>query len=122
MNALVPAGGGHVALYCNEAPGVWFFDFVRIPAEKEVREAALDPLFVEACEPGSLFVQSVSEPVEVFLSDDQTRVYESSTTLELVVAIYGVRRGFADVRLTRHTESQYNQNLRFWGRAFTSLS
>lgn len=122
--AIVAASGGpegrpYVRLFCAEAPEVWFFDFVRIPAG-EHRWAEVDPLFVEVCEPGSLFAQTTAGPYKAFLSDDQRRVYVPDTIEAAVVTIYGIRRGFAGVRFTRHTAEQNAENNRFWNEQFTA--
>lgn len=114
-----PVERPYARLFCSEAPEVWFFDFVHIPAG-EVREAAVDPVFIEVCEPGSLFIQAVDKPFKVFLSEDQTRVYSTTNTKPLVVTLYGLRKGCGSRRFARHTAEQAAENNRFWKQQFTA--
>jgi hypothetical protein len=48
--AVVPTSEGHKALYCAEAPEVWFFDFCDSKEE-------IDPMFLEVTEGEMRFIQ-----------------------------------------------------------------
>ncbi len=60
--AIVPCQSDFVALFCVESPEVRFEDVVRVLVTVPVTRTAIDPWFIEVCEPGSIDVISVTSP------------------------------------------------------------
>ena len=84
--AIVPTSQGHKALYCVEAPEVWFFDIV--PAGQPI-----DPLFLEV---------TTGEMKTVTNADKERLVFRK-------------RKGFDTLRFTNKTKAQFIQNNKLWG-------
>ena len=119
--AIVRLGGKWRALYCIESPEVVFVEFMSHAASGEERSVAVDPTFVEACEPGTLRLVSVS-------SDDFGRGWVGGRVVDcrvefsrslgcgeiLNMMVMGTRRGFAGVRFTESTEEEARRNMAKW--------
>jgi hypothetical protein len=96
--AIVSTSDGYRALYTNESPEVWFFDFCKGKRKwwkfwtKEY-EIFPDPLFLETIE-GEIIV--------------------IPTGTRNIVQIWGHRRGFKNIRFQEKTEKQFNKNNTFW--------
>jgi hypothetical protein len=103
-------------LFCAEAPEIWFFDFVKVPAADSRRIYSINSTFLETVEQDTLFVQSVFPPVPCSLFEDSISI--DACRYPTVVTLFGIRKGFSNVRFTEHTEEQYEQNLRFWSQQF----
>lgn len=85
-SAIVPTSQGHKALYCVEAPDVWFMDFIG-------EDKVLDPLFEEVTE----------APYKYIKAEDGWQVW-------------GKRKGFADIRFEDKSVEQFTLNTQFWNR------
>jgi hypothetical protein len=99
-----------------ESPQVWFFDILR----KGSRPVKIDPTFLDACEDGSIVVQSVTSDkgCEVGAWIDGDTVHTSCLQdAMLTVTIAGIRKGRSGVRFPRHTEEQMYHNNKFWDQA-----
>lgn len=83
--AIVPTSEGYRALYCAEAPEIWFFDFCD---SKE----SIDPLFLEVTEGDMKFIK---------LEDGGYQVWRK-------------RKGFTNTRFEPKTAEQFNRNEQFW--------
>lgn len=84
--AIVPTSEGYNALYCVEAPEVWFFDFCE-------DEQHIDPMFLEVTE----------GPME-FITCDSGRKQ-----------VWRRRKGFGTTRFELKTAKQFIKNNEFWG-------
>lgn len=86
--AIVPTSQGYKALYCSEAPEVWFFDFVG-------EDKVLDPLFLEATEGECKFIKVEGGGYQV----------------------WSRRRGFKNIRFAPKTAEEFTANNQFWSQA-----
>lgn len=59
-SAIIRTSQGPRALFAAEYPDVWFFDILEMALEPRKSNPPIDPLFIEACEPGSLKVVSLA--------------------------------------------------------------
>lgn len=85
-SAIVPTSSGYNALYCLEAPEVWFFDFAK--NEKEI-----DSVFLES-----------TEGEKNILKTDQDEIL-----------VFRKRKGHSHKRFEGKTLEQFNRNNHFWG-------
>lgn len=83
--AIVPTSKGYNALYCVESPDVWFFDIANSFEE-------IDPMFWEVTE----------------------GEYKTITNKKGQVILFRKRLGFATLRFTEKTKSQFLRNNRLW--------
>jgi len=83
--AIIPTKSGYRALYCMEAPEVWFMDFC------ETKDS-IDPMFLEVTEGEMKFIKC----------DDGT--YQ----------VWRRRKGVADRRFDERSEREYKANNVFW--------
>jgi len=123
--AILNLGGEWRGLSCIEAPAVLFFDVaeVTIPATAAEGRVPVDPLFAEACEPGSLCVLAAQPDVPLAgtpgaeVSDDNEVVVRCPPNgdgeVSLHILLAGVRRGFTE-RFPVFTEEQARRNEAFW--------
>lgn len=87
--AIVPTSKGYNALYCAEAPEVWFFDFCK---DKQ----SVDPLFLEVTEGEMKYIQC----------DDGT--YQ----------VWRRRKGYGNTRFEAKTQQEFKKNNSFWSTPF----
>jgi hypothetical protein len=120
--AIVAALGEFVGLYCVESPNIRFEDVLRIPISNVQTTWALDPLFLEVCEAGTIDAVGVSSPapaivgVEVIGESLRIRI-DGELPPYVVVTLSGIRKGRQGVRFPRHTPEQMLANERFWNQA-----
>lgn len=86
--AIVPTTEGYKALYCAEAPEVWFFDFSK---DKD----SIDPLFLEVTE---------GEMKTIRCEDGSLQVWRK-------------RKGFSQERFTPKSAEEFQRNNSFWNMA-----
>lgn len=119
--AIVNSRAGWVGLHCLETPDVWFVDIIRVPMDVTTRAVPLDPLFLDACEPGSLVVTGAvpSRPVRVGASvvGDEVHLASDLPAGHVTLTVAGIRRGTTGRRFPRHSESEMEANRHFWGLA-----
>ena len=114
-------------MYCLEGPVALFEDFIKIKTHTgQLRaSAAIDKLFVEICNPGSLFVASVSSSFPIVhgetIENDEVVIYwntvDVAVDLDLVIRVCGVRAGDRP-RFPTFTDEQMKQNNAFWRSAY----
>ena len=103
-----------------ESPDVRFEDVLVITSDIfGTGSVKLDQRFIDVCEPDSIEIVAVTTdtPVAVgvrLLNGHVQLRSRSSGCVRAVITVSGIRKGFADVRFTPHTEEEYEQNRRFW--------
>jgi hypothetical protein len=109
------------ALYCIESPEVIFIEFISHVSKGGEKRVEIDPLFVDACEPGTLRLLSVeSEDFGMGLISGRARsgVVELNRALghgEVVnLMVTGTRKGFTGIRFTESTEEEAKRNAAKW--------
>jgi len=92
---------------------------VEVRAEGGEESLPMDPMFVEACEPGSVVVEAT-------LPESETPLYSKAEGVSVLfsrplskgevvrVTVSGVRAGFGGVRLPTRTREQAEENARRW--------
>jgi len=115
-------------LTCVEAPVAWFFDVARVmvPLAHTEIEAPIDPLFVEACEPGTLRVLSaqpdapIAGTLGVYVNDENKVVVRCPSVplkaFSVILTLAGARRGMAE-RFPVFSDEQAARNRAFWDQA-----
>jgi hypothetical protein len=122
--AIVPASWsptGYAALFVEECPEVRFDDVTRLRVPQENANFPIDPKYTEVCEPGSVEVCGCvpDMPVVVGASAEDGRVYlrfakqRPDRTVQIVIRLTGVRKGFAGTRFPDRTREQFESNERF---------
>jgi hypothetical protein len=116
----VEVGGKWRALYCVERPGVWFEDVMSITAVGGETSIAVDPLFIQVCEPGSVVVTAVQPESFEYVSARTDggnvvfgRVLKVGERVHVKVA--GMRLGFGEVRMDERTQKEAEASFRKWG-------
>lgn len=118
----MPTNVGNVALFCAEAPEVWFYDVMRVEMESKVTAVPLDTLFVQVCEPDSLVVQCVTPehnlPWRAAIVHPAGGVpildLWAETPVLMIVTVAGIRKGFNGIRFPYRTERQRVLNNQRW--------
>ncbi len=87
--AIVPTQDGYRALYCIEAPDVWFMDFV------DNRDNKVDPIFDQVTEGKRYFIKAQDEEGNV------------------VWQVWRRRKGHAQKRFERKTQAEFEKNEQF---------
>jgi hypothetical protein len=95
------------ALWCSEAPDSWFFDLVEVPTGKQ--EVELDPLFVEACVPGSFRLIGAAGAVE----GCRVRLFVANP-YPVTIAVFGLRVGMQSYRFWSVPPEVAAKNSSFW--------
>jgi len=123
--AILKLGGDWRGLFCLEAPECRFLDLMTITLEGTTARCPIDPLFLEACEPGSMVAFS-AVPQTPLPGTIACRVEGSHVVVETIrpperpvsitVAISGLRRGATD-RFPVFSEAVARRNQRFWAQA-----
>lgn len=99
--AIVPTTLGYRALYTSESPNVWFFDFATVVYPKwykfwEKPTYIIDPLFLETIESISHIIPTIDKNI---------------------VQVWGIRKGFKNIRMENKTKAEFNSNNKFWSSA-----
>lgn len=127
--AIVPASwapGGYTALFTLESPEVLFEDILLARIPQKAATLQIDPRFVEVCEPRSLVVSGcvpnvpvvVGASVEGSLVHVRFAVENETQTVQLVLRLTGVRRGFAGLRFPNRSRRQFQANEAFINSAY----
>ena len=103
---------GWRALYCTEGAEVWFVDLAHVRGGR----GRVDPMFAEACEPGSLRIINARND-EGHVSAWLRGVTIEADSARASVVLMGVRRGCGGVRMRRRSAYEARRNREFWGRA-----
>jgi hypothetical protein len=127
-NAILPTLSGYRELACIEAPEVLFFDSMTVDYNGVMNLFVLDPMFVEVCEPGSIYILSVvpSEPILMgaeMICDNKFMLKSDvegmmSVSVRVRVMLSGVRKGFANRRFAERTKAEFEKNEKFWNGAW----
>jgi hypothetical protein len=113
-----------------ESPETLFLDVIEAQVVSQMAQYSIDPLFIEACEQGSLKViaahcdQMGLRSSKVYLQngslhiclDADTEFQRSRATLTVRVTVVGVRKAHT-ARWPEYTEAQANKNFAFWRQA-----
>ncbi len=91
--AIMPTSYGYNALYCTEAPEVWFMDFCLGTTEHDI-----DPLFKETTSPPYHYIPCVGGEYQV----------------------WGKRKGFEHIRFEQKTKEEFDRNNNFWSQKWMS--
>ncbi len=123
--AILQLAGAWRGLFCLEAPECRFLDVVTLRLEGCSARCSIDPLFVEACEPGTLSVVS-AVPDAPLAGSLGCRVEGGEVVVEapspltrpvsVTVVVCGLRRG-ASARFPVFSEAVARRNERFWAQA-----
>jgi len=111
-----------MGMICVEMPEVRFEDILTMPIPNDtVGLVPIDPLFLGACEEGSIKVVGLvpSEPVVLgaYVSGSSVfvvREERSQVDGYITIRISGIRKGRNGVRFPRFTEEEFEKNTRFW--------
>ena len=101
-------GDGFRCLWCAESPDSWFFELFDICSGGY--GSVLDPLFVEACEPGSLKLVGIAGRV----SDDGLVTLAEQARYTTTVMVAGIRKGMGEYRFMPVSDKVANRNNSFW--------
>jgi len=126
--AIVKLAGKYRSLICIESPEALFEDVTTVTIWDE-RPIEIDPLFVEACEPGTIKITAcwaqgigighsscdVSNDQKTinFYADEVVATFMLKNGLTLTITMVGHRRGFVQ-RFKEHTKEQADANNAFW--------
>jgi hypothetical protein len=127
--AIVPAAwspGGYTALFTLEAPDVRFDDVLTATVTGPDTWLSIDPKFLDVCEPGTVQVCGVVPDVPIAVGaavvDDRVRVRlprrKTTSPVQLVIRLTGIRRGFGGHRFPDRTREQFLANERFLQSAY----
>lgn len=116
---------GYAALFTLETPEVRFDDVLEVAIRQRNQSVGIDPRYLAVCEPGSICVCGVScdQPIAVGASvvgdHVQLRFRRSAKrTLNVVIRLTGIRKGFAGRRLPARRHDQFLANERFLNSAY----
>jgi len=107
-------------MFCVEATGVWFEDLLVVRPVAADTTVVIDPLFIEVCEPGTIRPVAVVADVptlcgaKIMVDGHLHLLVRGELPGEALVTIRGIRKGFANVRLTPATEAEARRNEEFW--------
>jgi hypothetical protein len=102
-----------------ESPEVLFIDVVKVIHEGIVSMHPIDRLFLEACEPGSIFVMSAVPRRPVLIAaevcgDNLGVISDNEESVGVTVVLSGTRKGASGRRFQEHTEEEARRNASFW--------
>lgn len=131
--AIVPASWsptGYTALFIHEMPEVRFDDVFSATVTDDETMISLDPRFLEVCEPGSVqvcgCVPDLPIPVGAVVENDAIRVRLGARggdqSVNVVIRLTGIRKGFASQRFPDRTEEQFIANEEFIRSAYRGAS
>ena len=128
--AIVKIGSEYRALWCMEAPDVWFMDRIKMIFPKDhwaidntgiiSQDRTIDPMFISSCDPDTLEVMSTSssEPVMIgaTIHGDKLTVNVSEPFAgSIMVWIAGIRKGAGTgYRFQLFPEKVAERNMLFW--------
>jgi hypothetical protein len=107
---------------CTEMPETRFEDLVRIRLDGTEATAAIDPLFVAVCEPGTIEVVGLvaSRPITLGAEviDNALKIMAACPVegVKVTARISGLRRGHV-ARFPEFTKEQMVHNNEFWSQA-----
>jgi len=112
---------GYTALFIAEMPEVRFDDVMSATIVDTETVLAIDPKFIEVCEPGSVQVCGCVPDVPVLVGavveNNAVRVRlgarEADDPVTLTIRLTGIRRGFHSHRLPDRTKAQFLANEEF---------
>jgi hypothetical protein len=122
--AIVPASWsptGYTALFIAEMPEVRFDDVMTAAVVEDETLLAIDPKFMEVCEPGSVqvcgCVPDLPVPVGATVENGTVRVRlgarDEDSPVVLAIRLTGIRKGFSSQRFPDRTEQQFIANEEF---------
>ena len=122
--AIVPASWsptGYTALFIHEMPEVRFDDVLTATVADDETLISIDPRFLEVCEPGSVqvcgCVSDLPIPVGAVVENDAICVRlgarGDNESVNLVIRLTGIRKGFSSQRFPNRTEEQFLANEAF---------
>lgn len=130
--AIVPASwspSGYTALFIAEMPEVRFDDVIILTVTEKNSVFAVDPKFLDVCEPNTIEVCGATsdEPVTVGVSiqNEMIKVKLSrkrKNPVRLVVRLTGIRKGFLNKRFPDRTREQFIANEKFIKKAYPGSS
>jgi hypothetical protein len=120
-----PVVASHVGLICAEAPEAYFEDLLILtnPERRQHLVAAIDPVFLDVCEPGSVqltaLVPDLPCPVGGRVEGDvvlvaTTPLSDGLVPSRITVRLTGIRKGLGGVRFARYSAHEAQKNLEFW--------
>jgi hypothetical protein len=126
--AIVPASWsptGYTALFIAEGPEVRFDDVIVEWTQQKNTAIAIDPKFLEVCEPDSVevcgCVANVPVTVGAMVNGTNVEVSFSRQTkkcVRLVIRLTGIRKGFKGMRFEDRTAEQFRKNEAFINSAY----
>jgi hypothetical protein len=122
--AIVPASWsptGYTALFIAEMPEVRFDDVMNATVADDDTSLPIDSRFLEVCDPGSVqvcgCVPDLPIPVGAVVDGDAVRVRLGARgedeSVNLVIRLTGIRKGFRSQRFPDRTEEQFLANEAF---------
>jgi hypothetical protein len=113
-------------LFTLEAPDVRFDDVLTATVTGPDTWLSIDPKFLDVCEPGTVQVCGVVPDVPIAVGaavvDDRVRVRlprrKTTSPVQLVIRLTGIRRGFGGHRFPDRTREQFEANERFLRSAY----
>ena len=129
--AIVPASWtttGYTALFIAECPEVRFDDVMVVKIAKVNMYLPIDPKFLEVCEANSVQVCGCVTDIPVLVGavveGDKVRVQfvdeNPNLSLQVVIRLTGIRKGFRGLRFPSRTKAQFEANERFIRSAYPS--
>ena len=119
--AIVQVSGKWRTLYCVESPEVLFMEFIGHVAAGGESSVAIDPLFCEACQSGTMrLVAAASEDFAMGwlggkVRDGRVELSRKLGEKESVhLTVVGTRRGFAGARFVESTEMEARRQAAKW--------
>ena len=126
--AIVPASwskSGYTALFISEAPEVRFDDVIIKTIPQRNCSVPIDPKFLEVCDSGSVQVCGcvADEPIAVGAKVKGGNVElrfaaQAEATLQVVIRLTGIRKGFNGMRFPDRTKEQFVKNEAFINSAY----
>ena len=112
---------GYTALFIAEMPEVRFDDVMTATVVEDETLLPIDPQFLEVCEPNCVqvcgCVPDLPIPVGAVVENDTIRVRlgarSDEQSVNLVIRLTGIRKGFSSQRFPNRTEEQFLANEEF---------
>jgi len=127
--AIVPATWsktGYAALFIAECPEVRFDDVATLTLPRKNCSIAIDPKFLEVCEPNSVQVCGciTDQPVTIGACVKNGKIVvrfgrqSPKKAVRAVIRLTGIRKGFAGHRFPNRTRNQFEANEKFINSAY----